>query len=286
MVFSHTGQKKNKRIIKLFLVYILLNFPLYSFSFSSLHFDFSENFTKPIPWGLAKEVFQEDSIEKKIQNSVWQIHNFRITGTAFFIGPNLFVTNFHVMNDLLKGSLATNVVLQQKGISSYLRIRRILQISALHDLVFVETEESVINYLNIKEDMFQPNEELLVLGYPKGEFKEIKKTGRVVDKDRSYAFPLNHSFLNGASGSPVLNTERQVVGVLSLAYGNISVVIKSKQLNEMIAGNNGLNCSDFINSALCIEEEIDNLKQIAERGMLMLNISWRDIMRVRKQIRI
>ena len=266
MDFSKTGKTKNKGILKFFLFYILLNLPLYGFSFSSRHFSSPINTIKPQSWKFAKGVLKTDSIEKEVQSSVWQIRNSRIAGTAFPIGPKLFVTNFHIMDSLLNDSFIKDIVLQQKGSSSRLNIRGVRQVSALYDLVLFEIEERVNNYLTIKESVFQPHGDLFILGYPKGKFKKMKKTGKITEEDQQYIFSVNNSFLKGASGGPVLDAKRWVVGVLSIVYGNISFAIKSKHLSEMIMGDDNLDCSDFISPVACIEEEIENLETVAKQG--------------------
>ena len=159
-----------------------------------------------------------------------------------------------------------SIVLDQKASSSRLKIKRIVAVSALYDLAFFEIEENVTSYLNITENPSRPNEELFILGYPNGELKEMKNTGKLTDNGRYYTVSINHSHLPGASGSPVLDKERQVVGVLFRSSANYLAIIKSKHLKGLIAGKIGLNCSDFISLAMCFKKEIENLKQIAGQG--------------------
>ena len=259
--------------MRFFLIYILLNFYLLSFSFS--HFATGENIV--IPVGERSAVPVEDSIveatlkvdlrTKNFQNSLWYMHNFVYSGTTFSIGPNLFVTNFHVLNEILKNEISIkDIIFQQKDDYSHLKIKRIVAVSALYDLVLFETEQSVRSYLNIADNLSQSNEKLLILGYPQMEFKEIKQTGKVVDSKYLYIFlHVDHSKLEGTSGSPVLNTEGQVVGVASTGTINMLSVIKLDHLKGLIAGDVGLNCFD-LDTVMCIEAEMKNLRNSAEQG--------------------
>ena len=205
------------------------------------------------------------------EKSIWKIKNNVKIGTGFFISPNLFVTNLHVIETLfnIEGNL-DNIYLIQKGNPNVLNIKQVVAISDVHDLAIIETKETSQNYLNNKE--LTPNEKLLLIGYPKGIFKRLKITKRINFKNNSLlSFSVNHSNVGGASGSPILNDQGQVVGVLSIANedntSNINVlyVIKTNHLKKFIAGNTGLNCKG-INFKNCLEKEIENLKILAEQG--------------------
>ena len=251
--------------MKFFRVCIFLHFFLCSYSYSQSDFATSaekNSVTTP------EESSQEPALQTgDTQNFVWLIYHPASSGTAFPIGPNLFVTNFHVLYSMLEEeSSIKDIALHQKGAVSHLTIKRVVAMSALYDLVLFETEESVTNYLNISDIPVRPNEELLIPGYPQNNFKEMKKIGKIVIDDNShYAFPVNYFDLRGASGSPVLNAKEQVIGVVSKVFGNILITVKSNYLRNLIAGEIGLNCSN-LSLVICIEEETKNLKKLAEQG--------------------
>ena len=163
--------------MKFFFVSIFLNISLFGCSFSKPHSlpssitIIEESSTTAIAESPAESVLQA----KYVQDSVWQIHTFISRGTAFAIGPNLFVTNFHILHSMLEKVTLKSIVLDQKASSSRLKIKRIVAVSALYDLAFFEIEENVTSYLNITENPSRPNEELFILGYPNGELKEMKK---------------------------------------------------------------------------------------------------------------
>lgn len=214
-------------------------------------------------------VLLADSLTDNARRSVWKISSpsFYGSGTAFSVGPDLFVTNFHVMLELLQNDPSVKkIVLEQEGGTSQLTIKRIVKVSALYDLVLFETEENVASYLDISEDLPHSEKELFIFGYPKGEFQKLKKTSKLVKDDHHYTFPVNITYLNGASGSPVLDEEGQLVGILSYADTNMVSAIKSDYLEGLVTGDMGLNCFEFINLAECIKEEVETLKTIAGQG--------------------
>ena len=258
--------------MKNFLIYILLIFFFCSYSYSQSDFATSaeKNTANPVENDSVttpEESSQEPALQTgDTQNFVWLIYHPTSSGTAFPIGPNLFVTNFHVLCSMLEEeSSIKDVTFHQKGDVFHLTIKRVVAVSALYDLVLFETEESVTNYLNISDIPVRPNEEFLIPGYPQNNFKEMKKTGKAVDNGYHYNFPVNHYSLLGSSGSPVLNTKRQIVGVATLASTNILSAVKSKHLKRLISGDTGLNCSN-LSLVICREEEIKNLKKFADQG--------------------
>ena len=203
-----------------------------------------------------------------------------VNGTGFFIGTNHFITNFHIIDNLLNKdnrpgvlenkNIIDYIVLSQKGRASVLRVKKILAVSALHDLALLETEESVENYLSLREDMPESNEIFfLPASYPGGVFREIIKTGHIIyEDDLSYSFPINRSYLEGTSGSPVLDVRGQVVGVTFSGLENLLHAIKINHLKEFIMGNAGMKCSDLKSSGVkdCIKEEMEDLEGLAEEG--------------------
>ena len=253
--------------MKFFRVCIFLHFFFCSYSYSQSDFAASaekNSVTTP------EESSQEPTLQiGDTQNFVWRIYRSNSSGTAFPIGPSLFVTNFHVLYLMLEEeSSIKDIALHQKGDVFHLTIKRVVAVSVLYDLVLFETEESVTNYLNISDIPVRPNDELLIPGYPQRNFKEMKKTGKAmnVDDNDHYVFPVDHFELKGSSGSPVLNVKEQVIGVVSKVFGNILIMVKSNHLRSLIVGEIGLNCSDIIQSVMCIKEEIKNLRKLTEQG--------------------
>ena len=175
--------------------------------------------------------------------SVWKIHNDPVSGTGFFISPKLFVTNFHVLEGLLKYELNfNNTILSQKENPNTLNIKQVIVVSALYDLAIIETKETSQHYLKLSEtELLKTDEDLFAISYLLTEnFTRVKKTGKINhEDDYFFSFPVNHSALYGASGSPVLNNQGQVIGVFSQALENLIYSIKINHLKKLIKGDIG-----------------------------------------------
>ena len=263
--------------IKKFLCYIFVSFSLsicfFSKAESPIDFIFptAEENNNIIIHQLGLAIHSQSG---DIKDSVWKIQkDFHSSGTAFFIGPNFFVTNFHVLHEMLRnGDSLKQITLRQEGSSFYPTVNRVIAISVLHDLAILETKESVSSYLQIKGGNITPNEELSALGYPQGRFRQIKKTGQLFAEDSSYFFLANYSRLSGGSGSPLLNEKEQVIGVLSKTDSNFLTAYKSSHLQDLISGETGLYCFQFTNLETCIKQGLENLKSLAEQGLALAQL--------------
>jgi len=211
--------------------------------------------------------------EGKVTTGVYD----RTQGTGFFIGKNRFVTNFHVISgifpevenielDFLLAKVAKDrmkkIVLSQEGSSSTLNVKRVVALSALYDLAILETEQNAPSYLKLSFKMPKSREKLVLTGYPKGVFKKMKTAGYIQSHESIYFYTKalpNSKELSGASGSPLLNRQRQVVGVFY--RGNN--FIKTRHLRELIRGKVGTKCRSV---ERCIEEERKKIWELAEEG--------------------
>ena len=132
-------------------------------------------------------------------------------------------------------------------------------------MAIFEIEGNVTSYLDIKKDTTPSDEGLFLFGYPKGKFMEMKQTGKVYDHNYHYVFSVDQSNLPGASGSPVFNAEKQVIGILVQVVVNHVITVQSNYLQELIKEVLGSNCAN-IHWTVCVEKERNNLKKLAEQG--------------------
>ena len=264
--------------MKHFIISVLLNLSLFGFSLAQADSPPDEAFP------------QLDNAEQ----AVWEIHHpdQEENGTGFFVGPNRFITSFRVINKLLRQSASEDraedhrqedqnaldrIVLSRKGSLSFLGIQKVLVVSALYDLVLLETKERVTDYLSLRQSSPEPDENLFLTAYLKGNFTGIRKTGDFLyEDDQRYDFPVNHSFLRGVSGSPVLDEQGQVVGMAFLGIVNELAAVQPDHLRDLIEGNIGIKCvelnslNESVNpdSIACIKREIEGLVELAEKGFV------------------
>ena len=231
--------------------------------------------------------------------AVWKIANqnhCKKNGTAFAISPNQFITNFHVIKSLLDKVILDidsvritqsdmecffpllsseptieDLILSQEGEDKEIHIKKLLLVSAVYDLVLFETKENVEDHLSTAESL-DLTEDLSIYGYPiafKGDLRHIKKTGPVIHEGSYfYSFPVNHSHpkgLGGVSGSPILNTEEQVVGVAFLGGTNTITITKLKTLQNFVLGKEGISCFGKTMSE-CLEEAQEEIENSSEDG--------------------
>ena len=71
-----------------------------------------------------------------------------------------------------------------------------------------------------------------------------------------------HSPISGVSGSPVVNQQGQLTGVISKGQYSIISSVKRNDLKNFIQEGSLLNCRDFS----CIEEELNNVIRRAKEG--------------------
>ncbi len=212
------------------------------------------------------EVFTLSSltpIEQKSAKAIWNIIIPTGDGTGFFISKNELVTNFHVVDDLTQYNIKKFYLIQE-GHSRTLKIKQIKHLSAQYDLAVLEIEGEVSNYLNISEEIPQPDEYLFSISYPVETFALIKKTSNpLFDNDLKYSFFSDHSNLPGASGSPLLNLKGEVVGVLHASSGvNLIHAINIIHLKNLLSEE----IKSFENPEDYITHAVEQLKKAANQG--------------------
>ena len=194
-----------------------------------------------------------------VSKSIWRINTGTGQATAFFISSNLIVTNFHVVFDVERFS---EITLTQEGNPETIHVEGFYALSFKDDLAILRTKESVSHYLKIKEKSPESKEALHIVGYPDGDLKKIDKTSDLVHKDLSLYFFTSYSDeLKGASGSPLLDKEGNVAGVLSSSGHNIIYVEKLNALKRLIKSK-PLSLSDAEES---MDKEEKSLKKLASQ---------------------
>lgn len=232
---------------------LLLLLPFVSYGQPICEGGFSNKFQSPekfVKEGRLKKSHQVEQIspQEHAKKSIWKINIGISSGTGFFISPNQFITNFHVIR-FLQHTGISRIYLSQADNSQTLKVKRILGLSALHDLALLEIEESVDFHLQIREE--SPQEGVLfIAGYPNGQFNEMRNRDTYIGySDSEYNFYTDYDeVLFGISGGgPVLDEERQVVGVVFASgkpegmWHNVHSV-KLNYLQDFIKEGAVLNC--------------------------------------------
>ena len=206
--------------------------------------------------------------------AVWKVEfsNDSRTGTAFAIGKDMFVTNFHVIEAARISNNVSGRIFVRKG--NKILECQVIRVDVVEDLAIFKiiNGEEVTDYLKLSDQASSGN--LYALGFPQGVEKILihSKEHGIFDFGYSFSIVMDTFNLKGGSGSPVLNDQQEVVGVTMHGYQNILDVRKVDQLIKLLRGDIGLNCSKLSLSS-CIQQAISILKrQNTERAKYQLGI--------------
>ena len=200
-----------------------------------------------------------------VVSAVWKIEDDRNYGTAFAISPNLFITNAHNLRDAKR---IGEIILSQEGNDRRLSVSQVLALSLVHDLLLLQTEETVQSYLRLGGPVSSKEDGALhILGYRKQTLTRFRQGAPIAWQDRFYyALPVNKINLSGASGSPILGSAGKVVAIASRASKNISYGLKSQYIRRLLAGDIGIFCSHPRSIRSCRDDGIAEMVAMSERG--------------------
>ncbi|MTI67194.1 MAG: serine protease [Firmicutes bacterium] len=231
---------KRKRKIRITAIIVIITFTLFLFRplIQSLNLP-SLNFLKE------SHNLSKDPNIKKLKESVVEIKHDKKMGTGFNIRKDgLIVTNKHVIKDaeyininFLNGKKFT--------VNDYFIDKRV-------DLALIDIDANNLSYLKLGDSTdFKRNMEVLIIGNPLGYEKVVNKAKLL--KKVNYKGMQNEILIlkgpihKGSSGSPVLNNERKVIGIV-FATGYIKGIderlgfaIAIKDLKNLLKEKNKLN---------------------------------------------
>ncbi|UXT29715.1 serine protease [Staphylococcus aureus] len=174
-------------------------------------------------------------------------------GTGVVVGKNTIVTNKHIAKseDIFKTRLSAHISSKGKGGGNY-DVKDIVEYPGKEDLAIVHVHETSAEGVNFNQnvsytklaDGAKVNDRISIVGYPKGaqtHYKMIESTGTINT--------INGTFMQfdayaqpGNSGSPVLNSKNELIGILYAGSGkdesekNFGVYF-TPQLKEFIQKN-------------------------------------------------
>lgn len=195
--------------------------------------------------GIGDSVREEKQQIAKAEKNVTQVKDTNVSpykgvvafkdATGFVIGKNTIITNKHVSKDYKVGDRITAHPNGEKGNGGIYKIKNISDYPDNEDISVMNVEENAVergaNGYNFNENVqafkfakdAKVNDKIKVIGYPlpaQNTFKQFESTGTVKSiKDNNLNFD---AYIEpGNSGSPVLNSNNEVVGVV---YGGIGKI--------------------------------------------------------------
>ena len=217
--------------------------------------------------GTYAQAFEISEEVLQAEQAVYKITTSSGNGTGFFIAPDLFVTNFHVIDEIKN---LDEISLDHRNRPS-IGILNIIAVSLFADIAVLQTEEESPVYLS-EGELASLNENLVIMGYPSGvdTAELIKSTNdNSTWENIFYDTPTDFSGRSfGLSGSPLMNLDGEFLGVVCASSSNIKSSIISQYVSQLLEGHIGTICK----SIDCIDQETQAIQKLIEnqlrRGIL------------------
>lgn len=194
-------------------------------------------------------------LPRRLRRSVLPVHNHRgAIGTATVIAEGLAMTALHVVVPEDAGQLSLGVDpgvpvrsvetvpladyadVCAQAFDSYQRNRDLVSVRAdgLHtvDLALLVAPGLSGPSLRTRRDLAEVGEPVVVAGYPRGHWHVTR--GPVIGVDGS-DFAVRLLLGPGASGAPVLDHDRRVVGVVTLSYDGGVICVGPRLISTFLA---------------------------------------------------
>ena len=215
------------------------------------------------------------------RRAVWRLQRWRpgashvrfkdYLGTAFAVGPDRFVTSFHVLFDsYARGDFRGRLYLFRKGNPPLVEVSQIGRVSITRDLAEFRTAVPVEEHLDMR-CWSEPQGELTAVGYRNGILSagsSVLPSGAAYKDADRFAFAVPSSrfpHLIGMSGGPILNDDG-LVGVTFLGASNVVYGIKAKYVQQLLAGDLGTDCAKARDLRRCFQEEAHRVRALALQG--------------------
>ncbi len=153
-------------------------------------------------------------------------------GSGFFVAEDLFVTNHHVVNGGVTAKIMTNG-------GEVFPVRGLVATDRLHDVVLLKTSRLSSQHLMLEPSPPAVGDDIWVFGAPLGLQGTLSKG--IVSAERTEGQPLlqiSAPISSGSSGSPVVNTRGNVVGVASafrLEGQNLNFAVPASYVQHLLA---------------------------------------------------
>ena len=180
------------------------------------------------------------------------------SGTGFFIAPDLFVTNFHVIQH---AESLDDMVLFQNQERSPIKVKKVYAVDGLSDLALLQTDRRSEHFLS-QGPAPQSSDQVFSIGYSgynKGMPVFTSSIAEIIKHPLYYTMAFDTENSLGSSGSPLLNSLGQVIGVFFVASYNIRSNVTAATLNQLMKGEKGIVCEG--SGRTCIDRETQRVRR-------------------------
>ena len=188
--------------------------------------------------GLIKKILGQQEAAKldlekaktlKREQATVRVGNYSVGfATGFFVARNKIATNIHVVSK--PGSILVESVDKKK----FWTIKGVTAFDVKNDLVILKVAGEGVPLPLGNSDTVSVGEPVVAVGYPGREYKVTEGTIHSVrNSDKWIRVKINTG--PGSSGSAILNSEEQVIGVDAVGYSSHSYVIPSNALKALLS---------------------------------------------------
>lgn len=202
-----------------------------------------------------------------------------VNGTGFAVeeeGRIVVVTNLHVLLRLVpeEGEFTEKDIELTGADGRRISVRGVGRVWADRDLATILIDDTDIKPFKVNSlsdaTLLSDTKFPLAVGFPEGEFNLIENINKPVRLNHgNFSFLSTLDKLVGSSGSPVLNEDKEVIGVLFEVVDNQVTAVSSYYLKQFLTENKGTRCSDGLRS--CIKKEMARVSQLDKPGASTLN---------------
>ena len=178
-------------------------------------------------WEEARTDFEKAETLKREQATV-RVGGRDSHATGFFVTRNKVATNVHVIAPL------DFVHMQSVDRERIWTVEGVAAFDVKNDLAILKVAEEGAPLPLGNSDTLQSGEAVSAIGYPKGRYTVSEGTLHSV-RDSNKWLQMNVKISPGNSGSPVINSKGQVIGIVSATEDPYSYAIPSNALKALLA---------------------------------------------------
>lgn len=163
------------------------------------------------------------------------------SGTAFSIAPNYLISAAHLCSRAKQSHLSMKLEVLSKGtIQELWATIQIVDFDEKSDVCLLHIDKQVLKPLPIAKHNPEPLDQVLIFGAPLGVHGMLTKGYIAFFDPKEKMFMLSCPAFGGNSGSPVLNADGEIIGVLvqgAPIYPQLSIATSYKNILNILAKN-------------------------------------------------